>query len=99
MSHPVTLFLLAAAGAVAGGYGLGIAHFTFLGVGPDMPAVMAAFLLAVVLATWPLLRGALSRRVAAGLAAVLLVAGFGLALWVRLDAPAPTIPIYARAST
>ena len=86
----------ALAAAIGAGYLLGLAHFAFLGVGPDHPGAMALFLLLVVFLTWPLLRGAMSMRVALGAAGALLLAGFGVASWVRLDAPAPTIPAYAR---
>jgi hypothetical protein len=90
------LAALAVVGAIGVGQSLGLAHFAFLGVGQDLPGAMAVFLAPVMLILWPLLCGTVSRRVAIGLAAALLVAGFGLAIRVRLDPPAPTIPVYAR---
>ena len=85
-----------AVAAVAGVYLLGLAHFAFLGVGPDMPAAMAPFALLMIMMIWPLLRGVVPLPFAVWTATALMIVALGLALWVRLDAPAPTIPIYAR---
>ena len=69
----------------------GLAHSILLGIGAGMPSVAAVFAPLVMLTLWPLLPR-VSRR-AAWAAALLLVAGAGgLALWVRLDPVAASVP-------
>ena len=69
----------------------GLAHSILLGIGAGMPSVAAVFAPLVTLTLWPLLPR-MSRR-AAWVAALLLVAGAGgLALWVRLDPMAASVP-------
>lgn len=69
-----------------------IGHFAFLGVGLGLvlvPLLLPALaLLAVVLPAGP-------RRPALAAAAAALVCGAGVALWVNLDAPASSVPVYA----
>jgi len=85
--------------ALLGALGLGqllyLAHFTFLGVGAPIAEVMALYALLTALLVWPLLRPAATPRVMGAAAAILLVAATGLALSVRLDPMAPTIPPYS----
>ncbi len=76
--------------AFIGGFG----HFSLLAVGAGLPSAVAAFVPMALLLLWPLIpplprRGTL---IAAGL--VLLLAG-SIALWVRLDPMAPSVPPYA----
>jgi hypothetical protein len=74
---------------------LSLAHLAFLGVGADAPAVMAVFALLTTLLIWPLLADAGPPRVVLIVAGVLAVLAVGLALSVRLDPPAATIPAYS----
>ncbi|MBC7520562.1 MAG: peptidase M28, partial [Sandarakinorhabdus sp.] len=71
----------------------GLAHGILLGIGAGLPSVAGVFAAMGYLLLWPLLPR-VSRR-AAGIAALLLIAvAGGIALWVRLDAPAASIPPY-----
>lgn len=75
------------------GYMLSLAHLLMLGVGPDMlfvailPAAIAA------LAIFPLFAG-LSKRAITPLVFTGLAVSTGLALWIRLDPIASTVPLY-----
>ena len=82
-------------GAVAGGHLLYLAHFTFLGVGAPMAEVMAVYALLAALLVWPLFRSAARPRPFLIGAGILLIAGTAVALSVRLDPMAPTIPPYS----
>jgi hypothetical protein len=87
---PVALLAIVGAGQL-----LYLAHFTFLGVGAPTPDAMAIYALLVMLLVWPLLKAAAIARpffVAGGL---LTIISAGLALSVRLDPMAPTIPPYS----
>lgn len=70
------------------------AHFLLLAVGADMPSavvvllVPALALLAAIMPEWP-------RRTALVSSGVLLLAAVAIALWVRLDAIAPSVAVYA----
>ncbi len=70
------------------------AHFLLLAVGADVPSavvlllVPALALLAPVMPAWP-------RRTALLSAGSLLLAAVAIALWVRLDALAPSVAVYA----
>jgi ABC-type uncharacterized transport system permease subunit len=72
-----------------------LAHFTFLGVGAPIPEAMAVYALLVALLVWPLLRAASRPRPFAIGAGILVLIAAGLALSVRLDPMAPTIPPYS----
>ncbi len=79
--------------AVVAGYMLGLGHLLMLGIGPDMPSAVilpAAIFALILLPNFP----AISRRSAS----LMLSIGFGLslvmALWIRLDPIAATIPVY-----
>jgi len=72
-----------------------LAHLAFLGIGAPMPETMLAFLLLVAAAIWPLGRiGRPGRRVVYGVAA-LLAAALAIAVQVRTDPIAETIPAYS----
>ncbi len=92
LSALAAIFLVAVLGAAQLFY---LAHFTFLGIGAGMAEVMALYALLVALLVWPLFRSAASPRPFAIAAAVLLVGAAGLALSVRLDPMAETIPPYS----
>ena len=81
--------------AVAVGQLLYLAHFTFLGVGAPIPDAMAVYVLLVALLVWPLVHAAAGRRLFGIGAGVLVIAAMGLALGVRLDPMAATIPPYS----
>lgn len=87
-----------AATALLAAIGLGhlaaFGHFTFLAVGAERPEALVAYL-------WigfPLLRPLLPDRASVRLAALLLVAGIALAMTVRLDPMARSIPVYSLAN-
>jgi hypothetical protein len=95
LGRPGALAVATLAAVVGLGWSLSLAHFAFLGVGPDLPGGMAIFLLIGVMLLRPLMDARL--RAVVFLAAVaLLAAGFVLALVIRTAPPAPTIPVYAR---
>ena len=85
------------------GWLLALAHYVFLGLGAPLPAVVAPLLLPVLALLVPLfpdsaVRAGSRKRKArpVPLPAVLLLGGaLALALWVRLDPVAPTVPPYA----
>ncbi|MBC7522519.1 MAG: M20/M25/M40 family metallo-hydrolase [Sandarakinorhabdus sp.] len=71
----------------------GLAHGILLGIGAGIPSAAAVFAPMAYLLLWPLLPRVSLRG--AGIGALLLVAvAGGIALWVRLDAPAASIPPY-----
>ena len=84
--------------ALAAVFGLafigGFAHFALLGVGITMPSAVAVFAPLIMLLLWPLLP-AMTARTALLAALVLVLAGAGIAFWVRLDAIAASVPPYA----
>lgn len=92
---PVGVALAIAALAAATGIGhlLAQAHFIFLGIGAEMPAVMAALLLIALPLLLPLWPEKLPRWLPGSLLAVALIVAF----WVRLDPMAPSIPVYSQA--
>ncbi len=75
------------------GYMLNLSHQLMLGVGPDLPSVVVLPAALIVLAGLPLYPG-LSKRVSNTAA----IAGIGLAvvmaLWIRIDPIAATVPLY-----
>lgn len=83
--------------SVAAVFGLafagGFAHFAFLAIGGPTPAAIAAFAPLAMLLLWPLLPG-ISRRAAFGAALALVIAAGAIALWVRLDPIAASVPPY-----
>lgn len=77
--------------AIMGGWLLAIGHWTFLGVGIDLPGVLALITLMVAMLARPL--APTSRRglkILAALAAVAVIVGAGFALGARIIEPVPT---------
>jgi len=72
-----------------------LAHLAFLGIGAPMPEAMLAFLLLVAAAVWPLGRIARPRRRMLFAVAALLAAALAIAVQVRTDPMAETIPAYS----
>jgi hypothetical protein len=85
------LIVTAVSAAIGLGHLAAFAHFTFLAVGADLPAAMIAFLFAGAPLLWPLL----PERPAPRLAGALLLASLGIALWVRFDPMATSVPLYS----
>jgi hypothetical protein len=83
------------AAIIAGAQGLAMAHLAFLGVGADLPEAMAVFAALLAMLLWPLAPTAAGPRTMA-LIAALGVMGLGLAVSVRVDPPADTVPTYSR---
>ncbi len=81
---------------VVTGYALMLGYSLMQAVGPIMPMV-AVLPLAITVCTLVPLRGPLSLRGTQALAVLLMLVSIGVALWVRLDAPAPTIAAYTDA--
>ena len=69
----------------------GLMHTIFLGIGAGVPTVTAAFAPLAMLLLWPVLPP-FSRRRAWLAVGLLVVAAGGLALWVRLDPVAASVP-------
>ncbi|KQT32657.1 hypothetical protein ASG29_13035 [Sphingomonas sp. Leaf412] len=82
------------AAALVTGYLLGFGFFLMQAVGPKTPIAAVLPLLPVALVLAPL-AGRIARRRALAVAAVLLVLGAGVALWVRADPLAPSVPPYS----
>ncbi len=87
---------LIAAGGLAAlviGYMLSLSHLLLLGVGPDMLAAVILPAAIAAIAVLPLYAGH-SVKIRARLAAACFVAAVGLAVWIRLDPIAATVPLY-----
>lgn len=72
-----------------------LAHLAFLGIGAPLPETMLAFLLIVAAAAWPLAKIERAGRTTLLIAGALLVAGLAIAVQVRIDPIAETIPAYS----
>jgi len=72
----------------------GFAHFLLLAVGADMPSALAALLLPALLLLAPLIPE-WPRRRALSVSGLLVLAALAIALWVRFDAVAPSVAVYA----
>ena len=72
----------------------GLTHSTLLSIGADVPSIVAVFAPLTLLLLWPLLPR-VPRRPALLAALVLTLAAGSLALWVRLDPIAASVPPYA----
>ena len=84
----------AAAAAIGVGHLLVQAHFIFLGVGAEMPGIVILLWFAarpLLLPLWP-------ERIPGWLPGIALGAALLLALWVRLDPMAPSVPDYSLAN-
>ena len=84
----------ALAAALGGGYLLAFGFAIFQAIGPTTPMVAALPLVLAATLLAPL-APPVGRRAAAISAATLLVPALALALWVRLDPLAPTVPPYS----
>ncbi len=73
----------------------GFAHFLLLGVGADLPSAIVALLIPALALLAPIMPQ-WSRPRTLTASAALVVAAVGLALWVRLDAVADSVAVYAR---
>ncbi len=71
-----------------------LGHFVLLGIGPGMPSAVAVFAPLALLLLWPLLPP-LRHRTAFLAALVLMLVAAGVALSVRLDPIAPSVPPYS----
>ncbi|MEI6487118.1 MAG: M20/M25/M40 family metallo-hydrolase [Sphingomonadales bacterium] len=69
-------------------------HFAFLGIGGPLPFALVPLLLPVLALAAPLLPGG-PRRPALLAGGICLALAAGIALWVNLDATAPSVPPYA----
>ncbi|MEO5866131.1 MAG: M20/M25/M40 family metallo-hydrolase [Sphingomonas sp.] len=76
------------------GYMISLGFFLLQGVGPDTPMVVALPLALSALLVAPLIPP-ISRSLALKAAAVLIAVGVAIALWVRLDAVAPSVAVYS----
>ena len=79
--------------AIIIGYMLGLFDQLMLGVGPDMPSLAIVPLALLTLAVLPAYAGLRPRTANMG-AGVCLVLAVVLALWIRLDPVAATVPLY-----
>lgn len=75
------------------GYMLGLFHLLMVGVGPDLPSVAALPLALLSLAILPFYPG-LPKRSRAVLSLILLGLAITVALWIRFDPIAVTVPTY-----
>ena len=71
----------------------GLAHNILLGIGAGMPSVAAIFAPLTLLLLWPL-APRLTRRAATVAALLCIAVAGGIALWVRLDPVAESVPPY-----
>ena len=69
----------------------GLAHAILLGIGAPTPSVLAAFAPLAMLLLWPLLPRLSGRKALLAMLVLVLAAG-GIALWVRLDPVAASVP-------
>lgn len=72
-----------------------LAHLAFLGIGGPMPQAMLAFFLLVAVAVWPLGRMVAPGRGTLLIVGALFVAALAIAVQVRTDPIAGTIPAYS----
>ena len=79
--------------AVIFGYMLGLGHLLMLGVGPDMLSVAILPAILAALAMLPLYPG-LPRETVGYLILIGIILAIALALWIRLDPIAITVPTY-----
>ena len=91
---PLPAVALTTITAIAGlGHLAAQAHFIFLGVGAELPLAMVAILFPALPLLWPLLPD----KAPLWLPAILIAAACAIALWVRLDPLAPSVPTYSAA--
>lgn len=95
LSARAALVIGAIGAAIGVGHLLAQAHFIFLAIGAEMPAVLAGVLFAalpLILPLWP-------DRPPRWMPGITLSAALLLALWVRLDPIAPSVPTYGGIKT
>ena len=92
------LAIVAGISALGLGQLLYLGHFTFLGVGAPLAEAMAFFALLAAFLGWPLLKRIEMPRGLPVAALVLILAAAGIALSVRLDPMAETVPRYSLAA-
>ena len=92
--HKFGAFVVAFIGALVAGYMVYLEHQLLLGVGPDLLWVTILPASLMLLALAPLYPGA-STRTVRGIAIAGLALAVITALWIRFDAPADTVPVYA----
>jgi hypothetical protein len=80
--------------AIGIGHQLAIGYLLMQAVGPTTPMIAALPLVLIASIAWPL-APPVNRRFALGMAGLLIVAALAVALWVRLDAVAPSIAVYS----
>lgn len=90
----IWLFMAGALAVLVAGYMLSLSHLLLLGVGPDMLAVAALPAAVMAAALLPFCSG-LGAKARTWLAAACLIAALCLALWIRLDPIAVTVPLYS----
>lgn len=88
------LWATIAAAALGVGYTLTLGHALFEAVGPTLPFAMVLPLGLSVLLLVPLFP-AIKRSPALTAVAIFAVLAFGMALWVRFDAVAPSVAVYS----
>jgi len=89
LAGPWALVPAALATAVGGGWIVSLAHPVFLGIGMDMPGVLAPLALLLMIFAYPLGRMIPAPRVLAACAVAALIAGAGVTLWAQIAEPAP----------
>lgn len=89
LTRPTALVPAAAATILGGAWLMGIGHFVFLGVGIDLPGVMALIALLALLFVRPLAPAGRATRIVVLAAAVCLIAGAGMNLSSQVLAPSP----------
>lgn len=92
--RPATLVVAALAAVMVSAPLVPLAHLAMLGLGASMPGILLLVVPAIIAAFWPLARMRMSGGVAIACAVCLILAG-GIALRVRLDPMAPSIPAYS----
>ncbi len=92
--RPATLVVATVAAVVVAAPLVPLAHLAMLGLGAPMPVILLLVVPAMLAAFWPLARMRLDGLVAIAAAACLIVAGM-IALQVRLDGLAPSVPAYS----
>jgi hypothetical protein len=79
--------------AIIIGYMVGLGHLLMLGVGPNLPSIAILPAALAVLAILPIYAG-LTKGVSRAIALLGLTAAVALAIWIRLDPIAATVPLY-----
>lgn len=79
--------------ALVAGYMLSLGHLLMLGVGPDMLSVAILPAAILALAVFPIYKG-VQRDIKNYIAIAGVIGAVALALWVRLDPIASTVPLY-----